>query len=195
VQGQFSKCQEVPELQRQRAAQASRQRTLEECDSCEPPSNNAWPGELSDHPQVSIFGTPVWTTAILQQGLLYQKWGTSTEMSATGDRRGKLSNLTIYFLDHWREAGDRTMKLGVRVQFSGVVTVEVPDHLSSTDAKILATKVALARILATCDNPDAREDDTCSDYVEESSGLARSTADEDWGECKVRGVGGQWSVR
>jgi len=65
------------------------------------------------------------------------------------------------------------MKLGVRVQFSGVVTVEVPDHLSSTDAKIFATKVALARILATCDNPDAPEDDALSEYTEECSEEAR----------------------
>ena len=40
-------------------------------------------------------------------------------------------------------------KLNIPVQFTGVVRVEVPNHLSRTDAKLLATKLALARILAT----------------------------------------------
>jgi hypothetical protein len=81
----------------------------------------------------------------------------------------------------------------VFVQFSGTVSVMVPDHLSSADATILATKVAVARILATCDNPDAPEDDAYEDYAEECSTLAKKTAEADWDRCEVEGVSGQWT--
>ena len=43
--------------------------------------------------------------------------------------------------------------IDVPVQFSGVVAVQVPDRLSPDDAKLLATKLALARILATTRQP------------------------------------------
>jgi hypothetical protein len=49
------------------------------------------------------------------------------------------------------------MSLGVPVQFDGPITVAVPDHLSASDARLLAETLALARILATCDDPDAPE--------------------------------------
>lgn len=88
-----------------------------------------------------------------------------------------------------------TMKqLDVPVQFNGVVTVKVPDHLSDADAKLLAGKLALAQILATCDNPDGPEDDACEDYGEECSEAARPTAEGDWDQCEVTGVGGQWII-
>ena len=54
----------------------------------------------------------------------------------------------------------------------------VPDRLSPSDAKLLATKMALARILATSDNPDAPEDDAFSDYANECSDHAGKTADK-----------------
>jgi hypothetical protein len=84
-------------------------------------------------------------------------------------------------------------KLNIPVQFTGVVRVEVPNHLSRTDAKLLATKLALARILATCDNPDAPEDDAFSDYADECSALARKTAEDDWDRSEVKSVSGQWA--
>ncbi len=83
---------------------------------------------------------------------------------------------------------DRTARI------TGTVTVMVPDHLGSADAKLLATKVALARILATCDNPDAPEDDALSNYADECSDQARKTAEQDWDQCEVQGVGGQWAT-
>lgn len=85
-------------------------------------------------------------------------------------------------------------QLDVPVQFSGVVTVKVPDHLSDADAKLLAGKVALARILATCDNPDAPEDDACEDYEGECSALAQASAEQDWDQSEISGVGGQWVI-
>ena len=36
--------------------------------------------------------------------------------------------------------------INVPVQFTGTVSVQVPDRLSPDDAKLLATKLALARI-------------------------------------------------
>ena len=88
-----------------------------------------------------------------------------------------------------------TMKqLDVRVQFTGVVTVAVPDHLSDADAKLLAGKLALARVLATSDNPDGPEGDACEDYADECSEAAQTTVEGDWDQCEVSGVGGQWSL-
>ena len=63
--------------------------------------------------------------------------------------------------------------------FTGTVSVEVPDHLSATDAKLIATKFALAR-LATCDNPDAPEEDACDEYADQCSDPALETAESDW---------------
>jgi len=82
--------------------------------------------------------------------------------------------------------------INVPVQFTGTVIVQVPDRLSPEDAKLLATKIALARILATTDNPDAPEDDAISDYADECSHHARKTAEQDWDQCEVHGVSGSW---
>ena len=82
----------------------------------------------------------------------------------------------------------------VPVQFNGDVTVLVPDHLSAADANLLAQKLALARIVATCDNPDAPEDDACCDYAEQCSDSAQATAEEDWDGCQITGVGGTWVI-
>ncbi len=84
-------------------------------------------------------------------------------------------------------------RIDVPVQFTGTVTVLVPDHLSAADAKLLANKLALARILATIDNPDAPEDDACENYIEVCP--SKATAEDDWNSCEVQGVGGKWITR
>lgn len=81
------------------------------------------------------------------------------------------------------------MKLNIPVQFAGIVTVDVPDHLSDTDAKLLAEKMALARIVATTDNQDGPEDDAFDDYV--ANCRAKSTADQDWDQSKPIGISGK----
>lgn len=85
-------------------------------------------------------------------------------------------------------------QIDVPVQFTGVVGVLVPGHLTDHDAKLLAEKVALARILATYDNPDAPEEDACDDYAEKCSDTAHSTAEQDWDRCKIYSFGGEWAV-
>ena len=84
-------------------------------------------------------------------------------------------------------------RIDIPVQFSGTVTILVPDHLSAVDARLLASKLALARVVATIDNPDAPEDDACEDYAEECS--AKATAGDDWDRCEVQGVGGKWTAK
>jgi len=84
-------------------------------------------------------------------------------------------------------------RIDVPVQFTGTVTVMVPDHLSTHDARLLTNKLALARILATTDNPDAPEEDACEDYAQECS--ANATAEEDWDSCEIQGVGGKWITK
>lgn len=86
-------------------------------------------------------------------------------------------------------------RIDVPVQFTGTVSVDVPDHLSPADANLLATKVALARIIATCDNPDAPEEDALDEYADECSDPALETAESDWDKCKVLGVGGRWTTK
>ena len=84
--------------------------------------------------------------------------------------------------------------INVPVQFSGVVTVQVPDRFSPDDAKLLATKLALARILATTDNPDGPEEDACFDYADECSAQAWMTREADWDRCEISGVSGSWTT-
>lgn len=83
-------------------------------------------------------------------------------------------------------------QIDVPVEFTGIVTVLVPDHLSAADAKLLAEKVALCRVLPTCDNPDAPEEDACDEYAEECSAAAQPAAEQDWDRCVIHGVGGAW---
>jgi hypothetical protein len=85
-------------------------------------------------------------------------------------------------------------QVDVPVQFTGVVSVMVPDRLPPADAKLLATKLALARILATTENPDAPEEDAFADYADECSAQAWNTAEADWDRCEVSGVSGQWTT-
>jgi hypothetical protein len=84
--------------------------------------------------------------------------------------------------------------INIPVQFSGTVIVQVPDRLSPEDAKLLATKIALARILATTDNPDAPDDDAFTDYSDKCSHQAWQTAQADWDRCEMSGVSGSWTT-
>ena len=84
------------------------------------------------------------------------------------------------------------MRIDVPVRFSGIVVVDVPDHLgTSLDAVLLANKVALARVVATTVNPDAPEEDALDEYKKECSNP--ETAEADWDACKMEGVGGGWN--
>lgn len=85
-------------------------------------------------------------------------------------------------------------QVNVPVQFSGTVSVYVPDRLSTEDAELLATKLAVARILATTDNPDAPEDQAYDDYADRCSAQAWATAEADWDRCEISGVSGSWTT-
>ena len=86
------------------------------------------------------------------------------------------------------------MKIDVRVCFGGVITVSIPDGLTEADAKLLAAKLALARVLATCDNPDAPEDDAFEEYQDGCSPDAKVRAGEDWDHTMAVVTSGKWSV-
>ena len=85
-------------------------------------------------------------------------------------------------------------KIDVIVNFEGTVSVMVPDHMSEEDSKLLASKVALARVLATTDNPDAPEEDALDQYEDECSSKAKKTSDKDWDTARADGVSGRWSL-
>jgi hypothetical protein len=87
----------------------------------------------------------------------------------------------------------RKTTVSVPVSFTGMVEVEVPDDVPQERREALARKVALARALATTENPDAPEDDACGEY-EEEFGLDEATAGRDWDGCKATSVSGKWSA-
>jgi hypothetical protein len=86
------------------------------------------------------------------------------------------------------------VKVVVPVNFTGTVEVELPADVPQQRRESLARKVAIARILATTDNPDAPEDDACAEY-ESEFGLDEATVGRDWDECRTTGVSGQWSLQ
>lgn len=85
------------------------------------------------------------------------------------------------------------MQVDIQVRFDGTISVEVPDHLSESDAKLLARHVALSRLLATTDNPDAPEDAACEEYAERCD--QPETAESDWDECGIYAVEGSWETK
>ncbi len=87
-----------------------------------------------------------------------------------------------------------TIKIVVPVTFTGNIEVEVPATIPQERRNGLARKVALARVLATTENPDAPEDDACDEY-ETEFGLDEATAGRDWDDSKTAGVGGKWSLQ
>ena len=84
------------------------------------------------------------------------------------------------------------LKVMVPVSFTGTVEVEIPADVPPERQEALARKVALARVLATTENPDAPEDDACAEYGEQF-GLDETTAQRNWDGCKTAGVAGKWS--
>ena len=86
------------------------------------------------------------------------------------------------------------MKILVPLKFEGSVAVAVPDYLSESDAAMMAEKLALANILATLENPDAPEEEAFEEYYNACSKEAKETADSDWTDAMLGGVGGTWVV-
>ena len=84
-------------------------------------------------------------------------------------------------------------KVVVPVTFTGTVEVEIPAGVPQERCEALAHKVALARMLATTENPDAPEDDACAED-EQEFGLGEATAGQDWDGCMTTGVSGMWSL-
>lgn len=83
----------------------------------------------------------------------------------------------------------------VPVKFEGHVNVLVPADVPKESRGEIATKLALARILATTRNPDCEEAER--DALEEL--LEKFTEHEEWlGEiwdrCQTCGAGGSWQV-
>lgn len=85
-------------------------------------------------------------------------------------------------------------KIVVSVTFTGMVEVEVPAAVPQERHEALARKVALARVLATTENPAAPEDDACGEY-EEEFGLDEATAARNWDGCRTTGVSGAWALQ
>ena len=70
--------------------------------------------------------------------------------------------------------------------------VEIPAGIPPERRETLASKVALARILATTENPDAPEEDACAEYRRSPGSTRRPPGGV--GRCKTKGVSGKWSL-
>lgn len=81
--------------------------------------------------------------------------------------------------------------IDVEVKFQGIVSVNVPEHLDKDDRKLLAQKIALCRILATTDNPDAPDDQAFDEYEEQCNN--KLTAPDDW-DITTLSVAGTWKT-
>ena len=81
--------------------------------------------------------------------------------------------------------------IGLRLEFEAVATVMVPDHLSHTDARLLASKLVLARILVSADNHDSL---AFWDYETDCSPAARKTAQADWAAASVEISGQEFTI-
>lgn len=84
--------------------------------------------------------------------------------------------------------------VSVPVQFNGTIDVSVNAGLHDEDAILLAEKIALSRVIAHTDNPDAPESDAFEEYCEECSHAMKPHAERDWDSATVSGPGGMWSL-
>lgn len=80
------------------------------------------------------------------------------------------------------------------VSFVGTATVYVAATLEDADARRLAEHVALARILAATENPDAPEEDAFEEYVDRCSPASARSAESDWDGAVFAAVNGTWTV-
>ena len=83
--------------------------------------------------------------------------------------------------------------INVPVQFTGTVSVQVPDRLSPSDAKLLATKLALARILATVKTPTPPKTMPTT-TTPRMLGPRLEDGRNRLGPLEISGVSGQWTT-
>ena len=75
--------------------------------------------------------------------------------------------------------------VALKVKFTGIVRVQVPEHLCQSDARLLARNIALARILVGADNPNPPDALAYFDYSDDCSAAARRTSREDWATARI----------
>lgn len=83
------------------------------------------------------------------------------------------------------------MIINVPVVFHGTVAVKVPDD--ATSPKSLAESLALAKVIASVENPDSAsaEDNACGEYQEEN-GIPEEQAEREWDDSECLNVVGTW---
>jgi len=79
----------------------------------------------------------------------------------------------------------------VPLVFRGEMEVRVPLGVPAERRKILARKLAVARVVALDDNWDGPEDAACQEYQEECK-IQEATAEADWDSVETAGVTGKW---
>lgn len=91
------------------------------------------------------------------------------------------------------ETDKDTITFNIPVKFEGTVRVNVPSSVPVGQQRPLAEKYALARVLATTDNPDAPEEDACDEY-RDSFNLSDDAAGQQWDASSTDGVSGSWKL-
>lgn len=84
-------------------------------------------------------------------------------------------------------------QFNVPVQFSGRVVVTVDDSVPEDQREFLAEQLALAKVLAVVENPDAPEEEACEEYRQEFD-LSDEQAGADWDKAVAVSVSGDWHV-
>ena len=79
----------------------------------------------------------------------------------------------------------------MHVSFKGIVEIYVPVTVPSSRRRALAEKLALCRLVAVTDNPDAPEDVAWEKYGE-AFDLNEEKAAAEWCECNIENVSGVW---
>ena len=83
----------------------------------------------------------------------------------------------------------------VPIKFTGDLSVSVPLDISDADAKILAEKYAIAKVVAVTDSLDTEECElmACEELAEEFK-ISDGAVDKMWANTMAWSLGGAWEV-
>lgn len=82
--------------------------------------------------------------------------------------------------------------INIPVSFQGTVAVTLSADLDDGQALALARNLALSRVMATTENPDAPDEEAFDDFLAET-GIPNGAAERFWDEATVSVAYGIWT--
>jgi hypothetical protein len=93
-----------------------------------------------------------------------------------------------------KKTDDQFEMIDVRLSFTGTVSIRVPCSVPEERRSYLAGVYALAKALATMDNPDAPDEHAITDYANEFD-LTETRAEKDYDRLTdANGICGDWTI-